>query len=111
MGTRRNLVPIFICDATTLRSLAPFSDVSSAFRSVPDLTLVTGKLGQDGCRLIERDLRISGNIEDAARNRLSRRVGTILNGISNRIDAHFAQIPVTPEDESISETRPLPITE
>ena len=33
-------------------------DVSSAFRSVPDLTLVTGKLAQDGCRLIERDLRI-----------------------------------------------------
>ena len=50
-------------------------DVSSAFRSVPDLTLVTGKLAQDGCRLIERDLRISGNIEDEARNRLSGRVG------------------------------------
>jgi hypothetical protein len=50
-------------------------DVSRALRPVPDLILVTSKLAQDGCRLIERDLRISGNIEDAARNRLSRRVG------------------------------------
>jgi len=104
MGTRRNLVPIFICDATSLPSHSPFSmkdsgvpipfdgftqaftkihlnlvsqlpfsepdisqrvpDVSRALRSIPDLALVTGKLAQDGCRLIERDLRIRGNIEE-----------------------------------------------
>lgn len=78
-------------------------DVAGALRTVPDLTCVTSEHAQYGCRLIERDSRIGGDIEDGAGNGFCGRVDSKKIGVHDVLDEGeiTALLTISPDDSSL----------